>query len=63
MDFKVINNKVKIVFVKFEDEAAWRIAMQNNRLASENRWVPVEKVQASFSINNFNQVLSVPSFH
>ena len=27
MDFKVINNKVKITFVKFDDKATWIIAM------------------------------------
>ena len=50
MDLNVVINKVKIVFVKFEDGAAGRFSMQNNRLALENRWMLIETFQASFGI-------------
>ena len=42
MDFKVVNNKVKQDFAKFEDETAGRIAMHDNRLTLENHWLPIE---------------------
>ena len=54
MTFKFIGSDVKVIYVKFNDVDAGKVTMQHDRLASPKNWVPIGKVETSFSIKTNN---------
>ena len=52
MGFKFTDSTVKNTYVKFNDKKAGKMAMKRDNIESQNCWLPIEKVETSFSLRN-----------
>ena len=50
MQFKVVNNEVTVIYVKFNDTIAGLMTMQSDYLACQQHWVPITKHDVSFGL-------------
>ena len=46
--FKILNGKVKVVYVKFDDFIAGRNLMHSDAIGRSDSWVPIRKIEVTF---------------
>ena len=58
MGFKSTDSTFKVMYVRFNDEKEGKMAMQRDNVACQSCWLPVEKVETSFSLrkNKYIQI-------
>lgn len=64
MYFKVVNNQVTVIYVKFNDVNAGLMTMQSG-FAHQQHWVPIRKLEVSLDLKkiSLNHALRELSFH
>ena len=65
MRFKIVNNKVTAIYMKFNDANAGLMTMQSSYLARQQHWVPIRKHKVSFRLKkiSLNHTLKELSFY
>ena len=59
VQFKYINNKVSVAYVKFNDDNAGLVAVLLDVMARQQHWTPIKKREALFGLRNYRDQPSI----
>ena len=65
MFLRYVNDEVKVMYVKFNDQNAVQQAIQSDIFAGQRNWVPIQKYETTFPIkkNNLQPSIKELNFH